>query len=155
MEVLLLQDIQNVGKKNDLLSVGDGYALNFLLPRRKAIAATPAVRKVYAEAIKARLEEREKEKALQAGKLTALADITLSFKKKTTKTGKLYAAISEKVIADALKSEHKLNIAEDAISTTEPIKTTGTFAATVKLGKNMQNVKIIVEAVEHEEADLL
>ena len=61
MEVLLLQDVQNVGQKNDLLMVGDGYALNFLLPQQKAIVATPTVRKRYAEEIRRRAEQKELE----------------------------------------------------------------------------------------------
>src|SRR3989338_762086 len=146
MEVLLLQDVKTVGKKNDLLLVGDGFALNFLLPKRQAIVATPAVRKIYAEAIKMRLEEREREKKAQAGKIAALAGIALTFSRKTTKTGKLYAAISEKVIADALKKEHNVVVPQSAIIVTEPIKETVTFTAAAKISGQEQQIKIIVEA---------
>ncbi|MFA6259652.1 MAG: bL9 family ribosomal protein, partial [Candidatus Peribacteraceae bacterium] len=63
MEVLLLQDINGVGKKNDLLIVGDGYALNFLLPQSKAIVATPTVRRRFSEQIRRRAMEVQKERA--------------------------------------------------------------------------------------------
>ena len=99
MEVLLLQDVATVGKRNDLLTVGNGFALNYLLPKRLAIVATPTVRKLYAEAIKHRLEEKEQERAIQAGAAAAIAGKSITFTKKTTKTGKLYAAISEKATA--------------------------------------------------------
>ena len=73
MDILLLHDVATVGKKSDLLTVKNGFALNYLLPRRLAIVATPTVRKLYAEAIKKRMEEKEQEKALQAGAAAALA----------------------------------------------------------------------------------
>ncbi|MBI3336393.1 50S ribosomal protein L9 [Candidatus Peregrinibacteria bacterium] len=146
MEVLLLDDVTGIGKKNDLLVVGDGFALNFLLPHRRAIVATPTVRKRYAEQIRHRAEEREQEKALRAGAAAAVAGKLVHFVRKVTKTGKLYGAISEKAIAEALKKEHGLDVPLDTIDIPSPIKSTGTFQVGVKMGERRGNVQVVVTA---------
>lgn len=145
MEVLLLQDVASVGKKNDLLIVGNGFALNYLLPRRIALVATPTVRKRYAENIRKRAEDREKEKALQAGLAALLKGKKVSFKRKTTKTGKLYAAVSEKTIAEALQTQLSLSVASEAIQIPSPIKALGTFEVQVKLGEKVEPLSVVVE----------
>ncbi len=143
MEVLLLQDINGIGKKNDLLVVGDGFALNNLLPRRAALVATPLVRKRYAELIRKRAEERETERSAQAGAASALSGKTILFTKKVTKTGKLYAGITEKMIQEALKDQLKYDIAEDNIIMDEHIKATGTHQVMVRMAN--QNVPVMVK----------
>ena len=146
MEILLLQDIKGVGKKNDLLVVGDGFALNHLLPTRAALVATPVVRKRYAELIKRRAEEREREKAVQADAAKAVSGKSISFKKKVTKTGKLYAAIQAKTITEALKAQLSLEVSEDAVLMDEPIKTVGTHTVTIKMMDQMVPLAVVVEA---------
>lgn len=144
MEVFLLQDIAGVGKKNDLLLVGDGYALNCLLPQRMALVATPTVRKRYAEQIKKRAEEREMERKVQMDAAAALAGKTLQFTKKAAKNGKLYASITEKDIVDALMSQAALEIPAKDIVLTEHIKTAGAHTVSVKVGGSMQKVQLNV-----------
>jgi len=146
MEVLLLQDVPGVGKKNDLLVVGDGFALNCLLPKRAALVATPLVRRRYAEFIKRRAEEREKEKSASAGIANAVQGKVVTFKRKVTKTGKLYAAITEKNIVDALKEQHEVEVSEDAVSITDPIKALGTFQVAVQTGEKVAELTVTVEA---------
>jgi large subunit ribosomal protein L9 len=145
MEILLLQDIPGIGKRNDLLVVGDGYALNYLLPRRAALVATPLVRKRYAELIKRRAEEREKEKSARAGAVQALSGKTITFAKKATKTGKLYAAITEKAIVDALKEQLAIEVKEDDLVIDEPIKAIGTTSITVMMGDSKVPVSVKVD----------
>lgn len=142
MEVLLLEDIPGIGKKNDLLVVGDGFALNHLLPKRAALVATPLVRKRYAEFIRRRAEEREQEKTAAAGAVQALTGKSVTFKRKVTKTGKLYAAITEQNIVDALKEQHSMDIAEQDIEIDDHIKATGSFQ--VKVTSGMQSVPLTV-----------
>jgi len=146
MEILLLQDVNGIGKKNDLLVVGDGFALNFLLPERKALVATPTVRKRYADQIRKRAEEKESERQFRLNAAAALAGKSLTFTKKITKTGKLYAAISEDHIAKALKDEHGLEVSADSIILKEPIKAVGTFTAKVKMGDAEQSIAVTVKA---------
>ncbi|MBU0767160.1 50S ribosomal protein L9 [Patescibacteria group bacterium] len=145
MEVLLLQDVPKIGLKNDLLLVGDGYALNFLLPQQKAIVATPTVRKRYADQIRRRAEQNELEKKLATGASSALEGKTLTFERKITKTGKLYAAVSEKHIVDELKKEHGIEVTADMVKIAEPIKELGEFAVSLKVGDQMQEIKVIVK----------
>lgn len=148
MEVLLLEDVPTIGKKNDLLMVGDGYALNCLLPRRKAIVATPAVRKKYAEKIRERANQRESERMKQEGKAAALSGKKITLQKKVTKTGKLYAAITEPMIAEALKEQHSIDVSHEAVKITEPIKSTGTFEITLEMGSVVQPLIVEVKGME-------
>ncbi len=145
MEVLLLQDVPKIGQKNDLLMVGDGYALNFLLPQQKAIVATPTVRRRYAEEIRRRAEQKELEKKLETGAAKALAGLKLKFERKVTKAGKLYAAITEKHIVDALKKEHKIEINEEMVLISEPIKSVGDFDVKLKIGPQEQDLTVVVK----------
>ena len=148
MEVILLQDIPGIGKKDDLLLVGDGYALNNLLPHRKALVATPTVRRRYAEQIRRRAEEKQREKEMQVAQASALSGKKLLFERKVTKTGKLYAAIAEKHIADAMKAQQGIVIEPSAVTIPEPIKAVGSFSVTVRIGESAEQVAVTVEAVK-------
>lgn len=146
MEILLLQDIPGVGKQNDLLVVGDGFALNHLLPQRKALVATPTVRKRYADQIRKRAEEKQSEREMQMNAAAALAGKSVQFTKKITKTGKLYAGINEEQISEALKMQLGFDITPDKIALTEHIKAVGTFPVMLKIGDASQTVNVIVSA---------
>lgn len=122
MEVLLLQDVNGIGKKNDLLIVGDGFALNCLLPKRMALVATPLVRRRFAESIRKRAEEKEGEKQAQVGAAKEISGKTVTFKRKVTKTGKLYAAITEDAIVEGLKEQHKITVDPNAVEIPAQIK---------------------------------
>ena len=136
MEILLLEDINGVGKKNDIVVVGDGFALNHLLPARRVLVATPTVRKRYADAIKRRAEERENERRFQLEAASMLQGKTVSFSRKVTKTGRLYAAISQAEISAALKDQHALDIPASKISIADPIKGIGTFQVQIRVSES-------------------
>ena len=144
MEILLLEDVPGIGKKDDLLVVGDGYALNKLLPARAAIVATPTVRRRYAEQIRRRAEEKAKEMAVQHDAAQAVQGQKLSFARKTTKTGKLYAAITEKHLAEELQKQLSLQVKESEIHIAEPIKTLGTHQVAVTVANADQKVEVEV-----------
>lgn len=146
MEVLLLHDIPGVGKKNDLLVVGDGYALNNLLPNRIALVATPTVRRRYAEQIKRRAEERAKELAAQHSAASLVHGRKVSFARKATKTGKLYAAITEKHLKEALSDQLGVDVAETDIKISDQIKAVGEHEALVQFADAEE--KIVVEVSE-------
>lgn len=146
MEIFLLQDVPGVGKKNDLLLVGDGYALNNLLPRRAALVATPLVRKRYAEFIKRRAQERETERASAAQVIESLTGKSLTLTRKVTKNGKLYAAITEKQIVEAIKEQLSMDVTEDAVKIDEHIKTTGNHTIMLQMGKQVVSLPIVVTA---------
>lgn len=145
MEVLLLQDVQGIGKKNDLLVVGDGFALNCLLPQRKALVATPTVRKRYAEQIKRRAEEKEQEKQLRDAAVNAIAGKTVNFQRKATKTGKLYAAITADQVAAALQEQLSLTVPVESISIADHIKAIGTFTVQIRVGEQDQPLSVVVQ----------
>ena len=148
MEVLLLQDITGVGQKDDLLVVGDGYALNFLLPQSKALIATPTVRRRYAERIRTRALAREEIRLAEQNTASSLAGKKLSFKRKASDTGKLYAAISEKNISEAALAQLSIAIADTAITVAEPIKSLGEFTVVLHMAGRDVPLNILVEAEE-------
>ena len=119
--------------------------MNFLLPKRAALVATPLVRKRYADMIRRRAEERETEKQMQAGAVQAVSGKTVTFSRKVTKTGKLYAAITEKLIVDALKDQHSIDLKEDDVQM-EHIKTTGTHSVTISMAGQSVPLTVTVEA---------
>ncbi len=144
MEVLLLQDIKGVGKKNDLLVVGDGFALNCLLPQRSALVATPTVRRRYAEQIKKRAEEKEREKQAQQNAASVLSGKSLTLKRKASKTGKLYAGITAENISAAFQEQHGLEFKAEDVLLDEHIKNVGTHTVQVKVGAASQGVTVNV-----------
>ncbi len=148
MEVLLLTDIKGIGRKNDLLVVKSGFALNHLLPERKALVVTPNVRKRYAEQIKNRALEREREREMQASLSGALSGKVVHITAKASKAGKLYAALSESLVAEALKNEYSITIAPDAITMQEHIKKLGAHTVSVTVGSQTVNMSIEVKADE-------
>lgn len=144
MEVLLLSDIAGIGRKNDLIVVASGFALNCLLPERKAIVVTPGVRKRYAEQIKQRAVEKEKEREMQKSVAGALVGTIVKIETKASRAGKLYAAISESMIAEAMKAQHSLELPISTISIKEPIKTVGDHVVTITVGKQSTNLTVQV-----------
>lgn len=145
MEVLLLSDIAGVGRKNDLIVVKSGFALNHLLPERRALVVTPNVRRRYAEQIKVRAVEREREREIQQSLSSALAGKTVHIAAKASKPGKLYAAISETQIADVLKKEYGIDIPVSSITIAEHIKAVGTHTVTVAVGAQSTTIKVEVK----------
>jgi len=146
MEVLLLSDIAGVGKKNDLLVVKSGFALNHLLPNRKALVVTPSVRKRYAEGIKLRALERERDREMAMSLSASLSGKVLHISAKAGKANKLYASINEQMISDALKQEYALTIPASSITLEEHIKAVGQHAAAVSVNGQKTEIKIDVIA---------
>ncbi len=144
MEVLLLEDIPGIGKKNDLLMVGDGFALNCLLPKRQALIATPTVRKRYAEQIKRRALEKQSELISKQSAAAAVSGKKLTFLRKATKNGKLYGAITEKVIVEALKEQLKIEMEESSIVIPLQIKSVGEHTASVEVAGRKEELKVVV-----------
>ncbi|HRH93124.1 MAG TPA: 50S ribosomal protein L9 [Candidatus Peribacteria bacterium] len=145
MEVLLLTDIPGIGRRSDVIVVGNGFALNHLLPSRKALVVTPNVRRRYAEQIKKRAIERDSEKSLQLSTISTLKNQSVTLTKKASKTGKLYAAVTEKMIAEALASQLKIIVSEGHINLEKSIKSTGKHAVVVKMGDQTASITVEVK----------
>ena len=134
MKVILLQDVKGKGKKGQLLEVSDGYARNFMLPRKIAIeATTDAVNtmKMNDKATQERIA-REKAEAMEISK--TLRGLTVVVKAKGGGAGRLFGSITNQEIADALKAQSGINLDKRKIVLADTIKSVGTYTATCKLG---------------------
>jgi large subunit ribosomal protein L9 len=147
MKVILLQDIEGLGKAGDLKDVANGYARNYLLPRRLAAGATPGLIANRSQRIAA--EQRKLEKLAEQNKQLAerLAQITLTFKAKVGSQGRLYGSITSQDIASALRDAENITVDRRTIELPEPIRTLGTFSVPVKVASQVEP-KITVSIVD-------
>ena len=134
MKVILLQDVKGKGKKGQLIEVSDGYARNFMLPRKVAIEATADAVNTMRMNDKATAERiaREKAEALDTSK--KLRELTVVVKAKGGGAGRLFGSITNQEIADALKTSAGIALDKRKIVIADPIKTVGTYTVTCKLG---------------------
>lgn len=133
MKVILLQDDKTLGKKGDVVNAKEGYARNFLFPKKVAIEATPANMKVLENQRKAQ-EQKEQEILAEAKKLEEeLLKITLVIKTKTGENGKLFGSITTKEIAELLKETHNIDIDKRKLELEDSIKAVGNYVVKVKL----------------------
>lgn len=133
MKVIFLTDVKGQGKKNQVAEVSDGYAKNFLIPRKLAKPADAQSLndvKVKAEALEYRIATEKKEAQELAAKLK---EIVVVINAPGGSDSRLYGSITSKDIADALKSAHGIDIDKRKISLADPIKAYGTYQADVKL----------------------
>lgn len=133
MKVILLQDIPGTGKKNQIINISDGYARNFLFPRKWAVEATP-------NAIKEVERRNEIERAKEMARRKEAEDLAASLKGKVIhleakggEKGKLYGSVTTQEIAEALKSQHQIELDKRKIELPEPIRTAGDSEVTVSL----------------------
>lgn len=130
MKVIMLCDVKDTGKKDDVLNVSDGFARNFLFPRKWAVEATPAAVKEI-ERKRATEEKLEAERRAQANsRAAALQGKTIQISAKCGEKGRLYGSITAQEVADALKTQHGLDVDKRKIEC-EPIRQTGEYDATV------------------------
>lgn len=125
MKVILLQDVVNVGKKYEVKNVSDGFARNFLIPRKLAkIATTQTIQEIELTK-KHGLKEKEIQKNLLEKNIESLQNLKISTKEKANEKGHLFASIDAKDISKILKKQHKLEIPEEIIELEKPIKQIG------------------------------
>ena len=124
MKLVLLKDVKSLGKKDDIVTVNDGYARNFLIPRGLGVEATAAFQ--AAEQLKA-----AKELAAR------IAEVRLEMPVKVGGNGKLFGALSSKEIADAMKEQFGIDVDKKKIILNEPIKEVGERTVEVKLHKDV------------------
>lgn len=135
MKIILLKDIQKVGKKYDVKEISDGYALNMLIPKGLAVAATGEVMKRI-ELEKARDEgEKKVQEELIAQNLKNLDGTTVTMTEKANEKGHLFAAVHKPEIVSAIEKQSKLQISAEHIVLDKPIKEVGAHEINVKAGK--------------------
>ena len=133
MKVVLLQEVKKLGKKGEILEVAEGYARNFLLPKKLAAAATADTLNQLQQQ-KAAAADRQK-RQLEEAKLLAsqLAKIEVKVAAKAGEGGKLFGAVTTKDVADAAKAQHGLELDRRKMDIPEPIKNLGPAAVVLKL----------------------
>ena len=134
MKVILLQDVKGKGKKGQLIEASDGYARNFLLPKKLAIEATADAINTKNMNDKATAERIAKEKAEAQALAGKLREMTLTVKAKGGGNGKLFGSVTNQEIADALKASAGVTLDKRKIVISDPIKNVGTYTVTCKLG---------------------
>lgn len=148
MQVILREDVQQLGKMGELVAVKRGYGRNYLIPKGLAVEATPRnVRRLEHER---RLIEQRREKLLAEARTLAekLRDISITISKNTTDEDRLYGSVTNREIADALSAEG-VNIDRRKILIDEPIRSLGVFRVKVKLNAEIDGeVKVWVIKAE-------
>ena len=134
MKVILLQDVRGKGKKGQMLEVSDGYARNYMLPRKMAIEATADAVNTMRMNDKATQERiaREKAEAMETAK--KLREMTVTVTAKGGGNGRLFGSITNQEIADALKAKTGIALDKRKIVIADAIKNVGTYTVTFKLG---------------------
>ncbi len=145
MKVILLQDIKGVGKKDQIINANDGYAKNFLFPKKLAVEASAGSMKQLDNKKKAAAAQaqEELEKAQKLGEALEAASITLSVK--VGENGKLFGAVTNKEIAAAIKEQLNLDVDKKKIVIGDAIKSSGEKTVNVKLHpKVTADLKVVV-----------
>lgn len=133
MKVILKADIKGVGKKDEVINVSDGYARNFLFPKKLAVEATEGNLRVLEEQ-KAKEAEKKREEIKAAQELAKkLATLMVEVAVKVGDNGKIFGSVTSKDIADALKKQHNIDIDKKKIDLPEAIKIAGVYTVDVKV----------------------
>ena len=148
MEIILKEDVVNLGYKNDIVTVKSGYGRNYLIPTGKAVIASPAAKKMLAEELKKRAHKVEKIKKDAEAVAESLKDVTLTIATKVSATGTIFGSVSNIQIAEELaKLGHNV---DRKIIFVKGVKEVGSYTATVKLHKEV-SVEIPFEVVAEAE----
>ena len=134
MKVILLQDVKGKGKKGQLLEISDGYARNFLLPRKLAVEATADALNTKKMNDKAAAEKEAKERAEALEISKQLRETVIVVTAKGGGAGRLFGSVTNQEIADALKAKTGINLDKRKIVVSDPIKSVGTYTVQCKLG---------------------
>ena len=138
MEIILTQDVKNLGYKNDIVNVKPGYARNFLIPQGLAILATESARKVLAENMRQQAYKQEKIKKEAEELAAVLEGLSLRIPAKAASTGKIYGSVNNVQIANAIKEAKGIEIDRKQILVDDDtIKEVGNYKAKVRLHKDV------------------
>ena len=148
MKVILLKDVKGQGKKGELKEVSDGYARNFLLPRKLATEANKDNMNVMRQQEEAKERQLAKEKAEAEQAAEKLEKLSVKISAKAGNGGRLFGAVTSKEIAEALRSQHGVSVEKNKIVQSEPIKAFGTYKVKCKLGHEVSGVINVVVSEE-------
>ena len=134
MKVILMQDVKGKGKKGQMLEISDGYARNYLLPRKLAVEATADAMNTKKMNDKAAAEKEAKERAEALEISKQLRETALVVTAKGGGAGRLFGSVTNQEIAEALKAKTGINLDKRKIVIADPIKSVGTYTVQCKLG---------------------
>lgn len=147
MKIVLLKDIPGVGQKNDIKSVSDGYALNFLIPRKLAVAGTPQTM-AHAERQKSeQAAERKIQADLLAKNFKSVEGVTVELVGKASEKGHLFASVHAKDIIAALKEQKGIDLPAEFLELPQAIKSIGEHQIAVKADGKTGSITLIVRSV--------
>jgi large subunit ribosomal protein L9 len=145
MEVILREDVDKVGARGALVKVADGYARNFLLPKRLAVPATDANKKIVDQEREAYLRREAKDRSESEDLAKLLTGVTLTFRQKVGENNHLFGSVTAKDIADALEAQ-KFQVERRKVQLEEPIRTVGDHDVAVRLHRDVTtHIKVVVE----------
>lgn len=145
MEIILKEDVVNLGYKNDVVTVKSGYGRNFLIPTGKAVIASPSAKKMLAEDLRQRAHKLEKIKNDAEEIAAKLKDVTLTIATKVSSTGTIFGSVSNIQIAEGL-AKLGFEVDRKIIVVKGSVKEIGSYVAVVKLHKEV-SVEIPFEVV--------
>lgn len=139
MKIILKNDVQNLGFANDILTVKDGYARNYLIPQGMAIVATEQNLKILAENLKQKAHKEARIRNSAQDIATALEAVVVKIGAKVGSTGKLFGSVNSVQIADALKEQHNIEIDRKKISlSADHVKEVGEYTAIANLHRDVK-----------------
>ena len=145
MKVVFNEDVRGQGKKGEIKEVSDGYARNYLLPRKLASAATPDAINAIKLKEKAKAAQAAKEKAIALEYAQKLEAVQVTVRAKSGGSGKLFGAVTSETISKALKEQFDMDIEKNKIVQSEPIKSYGSYTVKAKLGYEVSaNINLLV-----------
>jgi large subunit ribosomal protein L9 len=148
MKVLFLKDVPKVGKKYDIKNVSDGYAQNFLLPKKLAEVASKGAEKRVEKWKLAEAEMRKVDQALLHKSLKTLAETVITLKGKANEQGHLFAAIHKEEISEKLREQAGIEMPAEYLDLDKPVKEIGEHEIPVIIGEMKGKFKLAVEALE-------
>jgi large subunit ribosomal protein L9 len=146
MEIILKQDLPNIGHKDDIVTVKNGYGRNYLIPQGYATLATESAKKVHAENIRQRAHKEEKIKNEAIALAEKLEGTTITIGAKTSSTGKIFGSVNTIQVAEKIEALG-YEIDRRNISIKDAIKEVGTYTANIKLYKSEVSASINLEVV--------
>jgi large subunit ribosomal protein L9 len=146
MEIILIQDVDNLGGKNELVKVRNGYARNFLIPQGLALEANPSNRKILGERLKQAKKKEDKMLAEINSVISKLKEAPLRIGAKTGTSGKIFGSVTSLQISRAIRDQKGYEIDRKKISINDDVKELGAYKATIDFG-NGQNTEVDFEVV--------
>ena len=148
MEIILTQDVKALGKKGEIVKVNDGYARNFILPKKLGLEATK--QNLYDLNMQKAAEEKRLKEILEEAKAFGkkLEELTIKLSIKAGEGGKTFGSVSSKEIVEAAKKQFNLDIDKKKLQLNDPIKHAGSYTVPVKLHPQVTaELKVVVEAI--------